>query len=393
MATSNLLAIQEMDAGQADRSVTFNEALATLEAFAGAIPCVEVSQDTPPVVPAEGNVYVVGTAPTGAWTAHARKVAIFKNGSWLYVAPREGLRAYNALGNSSHLFDGTDWILDSGGVSFANITETLTGTSTTKAVTPDGLAALWEKGADIASAGTITIGEGGYHHVTGTTTITDIDWTTPKDGRTAILVFDGILTLAHSANLVLPGAANIVTAAGDVLIVAQDAGDAVKVIGFQRSDGSNLYPLLSVLTGVVFTNSNPVLATDTLLVAIGKLQARIETHGFAASDETTALTTGTGKITLRPIPYSFAITGIRASLSTAQTSGSLLTVDVKVNGASVFSTMLTFDNAEKTTTTAATPAVLSSTSIPADAEITADITQVGDGTAKGLKIYIDGKHT
>lgn len=123
----------------------------------------------------------------------------------------------------------------------ASTTEVLTGTNSSKGVTPDSLAALWEKGSDIASAGTISIGEGGYFHVTGTTTITDIDWGTAKDGRWAWLIFDGILTFTHhSTTLKLPTGANITTAAGDRALVIQDNGDNAICVVYQRADGTAL---------------------------------------------------------------------------------------------------------------------------------------------------------
>lgn len=109
----------------------------------------------------------------------------------------------------------------------------------------------------------------------------------------------------------------------------------------------------------------------------------------AASDETTALTTGTAKVTFR-MPYAMTVTAVRASLTTAQTSGSILTVDINDGGTTILSTKLTIDNGEKTSVTAATPPVISDTTLTDDAEITIDIDQVGDGTAKGLKITLIG---
>jgi hypothetical protein len=109
----------------------------------------------------------------------------------------------------------------------------------------------------------------------------------------------------------------------------------------------------------------------------------------AASDESTALTTGTAKITFR-MPFAMTVTAVRGSLSTAQTSGSIFTVDVNEAGTTILSTKLTIDNSEKTSTTAATPAVISDTALADDAEITIDIDQVGDGTAKGLKVTLIG---
>lgn len=112
----------------------------------------------------------------------------------------------------------------------------------------------------------------------------------------------------------------------------------------------------------------------------------------AVGDETTAHTVGAGKVTFR-MPYAFTLTDIRASLTTAQASGSILTVDVNENGVSILSTPLTIDNTEKTSTTAATPAVISDTALADDAEITIDIDQVGSGSAAGLKVALIGYKT
>jgi len=108
--------------------------------------------------------------------------------------------------------------------------------------------------------------------------------------------------------------------------------------------------------------------------------------------EAYALEAGTNKVSFR-IPYAFELTGgVRASLSTAQASGSVVTVDINVNGSTILSTKLTIDNTEKTSVTATAPAVISNISIPDDAEITIDIDQVGSSTvAKGLKVALIGQ--
>lgn len=111
----------------------------------------------------------------------------------------------------------------------------------------------------------------------------------------------------------------------------------------------------------------------------------------ALGDETTAITTGTAKITFRA-PFAMTLTQIpRASLATVSSSG-IPTVDVKEAGVTIFSTLLTIDANEKTSTTAANAAVLSDSSIADDAEITIDITVAGTG-AKGLKVTFYYKRT
>jgi hypothetical protein len=110
---------------------------------------------------------------------------------------------------------------------------------------------------------------------------------------------------------------------------------------------------------------------------------------LAASDETTALTAGTSKVSFR-MPFAMTLTEVRASLVTAQASGTIFTVNIKEAGLSVLSTRLTIDNTELTSVTAATPPVISDSGLADDALITIDIDLVGDGTAKGLKVLLKG---
>ena len=110
---------------------------------------------------------------------------------------------------------------------------------------------------------------------------------------------------------------------------------------------------------------------------------------IACSDETTALTTGPAKVTFR-MPYAMSLTAVRASLTTAQPSGSIFTVDINEGGSSILSTKLTIDNTETTSTSAATPAVISDSALSDDAVITVDIDQIGTSGATGLKIYLIG---
>lgn len=113
----------------------------------------------------------------------------------------------------------------------------------------------------------------------------------------------------------------------------------------------------------------------------------LEVWEFALSDESTAITTGTAKLTWRT-PAAITVTGVRASLSTASSSG-IPTVDINDGGTTILSTKLTINANEKTSTTAATAAVISDTALADDAEITFDIDVAGTG-ATGLKVKIYG---
>jgi hypothetical protein len=112
--------------------------------------------------------------------------------------------------------------------------------------------------------------------------------------------------------------------------------------------------------------------------------------GIACSDETTALTTGTAKATFR-MPYAMTLTAVRASLTGAGSTSGTTTIDINESGTTVLSTKLTIDAGEKTSTTAATPAVISDSALADDAEITIDIDAVSGGADEtGLKVWLIG---
>jgi hypothetical protein len=118
----------------------------------------------------------------------------------------------------------------------------------------------------------------------------------------------------------------------------------------------------------------------------GTLDAEIQ---VAMSDETTAITSsGNPKLTMR-MPHGMELTEVRASLTTASSSGAV-TVDINLDGTSILSTPLTIDQGEKTSTTAATPAVISEDQLWDDGPITFDVDGAGTGAA-GLKVTLIGQ--
>ena len=154
------------------------------------------------------------------------------------------------------VFTKTDGTAIVGG-SASTTTQVLTGTDTTTRVTPDALAALWEEGSDVASAGTISLGEGGFFDVTGTTTITDIDFATDKAGRWAWVRFTAALTLTHnSTTLILPTGANITTVADDTALFVSEGSDNVRCYVYHRKSGAPL------VAGTVTTLGTEVASTS-----------------------------------------------------------------------------------------------------------------------------------
>jgi len=96
------------------------------------------------------------------------------------------------------------------------------------------------KGADIASATSLTLGkDGNFFDVTGTTTITSIG--TQGIGSLITLQFDGVLTFTHHAtDLILPGATNITTAAGDIATLYEYASGDWRCVSYTKANGASI---------------------------------------------------------------------------------------------------------------------------------------------------------
>jgi hypothetical protein len=175
----------------------------------------------------------------------------------------------------------------------------------------------------IASAATTDLGskDSGYLTISGTTTITSLG--TVSAGINKRCVFSGALILTHNAtSLILPGAANITTVAGDVL--------------FFESLGSGNWRCIAYLptTGGVVTTTNAVTLTNKTLTSPTINTPTINTVAAVGGAWTAAATW-----TLPAITLGGTVTLNGQSFSgTCANGGTFTTIDI--NGGTVDGTII-----------------------------------------------------
>ncbi|MFU8833847.1 MAG: DUF2793 domain-containing protein [Roseovarius sp.] len=94
---------------QAQKHVTHNEALSRLD-MAVQLAVEGIGAATPPALPEEGQIWALGSAPTGGWAGQAGMLAGFMNEAWQFMAPGEGWLALDKSDGRLFRRAGGDWV-------------------------------------------------------------------------------------------------------------------------------------------------------------------------------------------------------------------------------------------------------------------------------------------
>jgi hypothetical protein len=117
------LGLPVIEAAQAQKHVTHNEALAVLDALV-MLAVIDRDLAAPPASPAEGDRYLVKAPGSGAFVGKGNQIAHYLDGTWSFHAPAAGWTCYVEDEAALIAWDGDSWqtIADGGG-SGAPITE------------------------------------------------------------------------------------------------------------------------------------------------------------------------------------------------------------------------------------------------------------------------------
>ena len=106
--TTPRLALPLLAAGQAQKEIFHNEALALIDCLVQ--PVVEsASLSQPPASPASGACWIVGEAPSSAWAGQENALACWTEGGWRFFSPFTGLMVWNQENATRSVYIGPAW--------------------------------------------------------------------------------------------------------------------------------------------------------------------------------------------------------------------------------------------------------------------------------------------
>lgn len=117
---SPLLSLPYIQAAQAQKHVTHNEAVELLDAVTQ-IALEALDATTPPSSAGEGQAWAVGAGPSGAWAGRGGDIAAWRGGGWLFITPQVGWVAWDKTTETLHVWTNTGWVAQGGAPDFDNL--------------------------------------------------------------------------------------------------------------------------------------------------------------------------------------------------------------------------------------------------------------------------------
>lgn len=248
--TTEILALDELSSSQSSKEVTHNTALRQLEGKV--VRALDKDLTAAPGSPVNGDVYIVASGATGAWSGKDGKIAHFWGGAWKYYTPVHGNSLFVTDEDRRYFFNGTNWAKEPAGPipdgDYGDVVVSSTGT----VFTIDNGVVTYAKMQDVSATsrllGRVTAGSGDVEEV-----ILDSDGTMAANSASRVPTQSAIVTYVDS---------RITGGSSDVMIF-KGVIDCSANPNYPAADAGNVYKVS--VAGKIGGASGPnVEAGDTL---------------------------------------------------------------------------------------------------------------------------------
>ena len=93
---------------QAQKHVTHNEAVELLDMIVQ-LTFEGTGATVPSLAPVEGQAWALGVSATGDWAGQDGKIASWRGGGWMFIAPQTGWMAWCKDDSDLKVYSGGDW--------------------------------------------------------------------------------------------------------------------------------------------------------------------------------------------------------------------------------------------------------------------------------------------
>jgi hypothetical protein len=110
MLLTDRFALPLLAAGQSQKEVTHNEAVALIDILTHPS-VVSIAVTTAPAAPMLGQCWIVGVAASGAWAGHDGDLVCWTAGGWRFVKPTEGMEVWSVAESVTVRRQGGAWVV------------------------------------------------------------------------------------------------------------------------------------------------------------------------------------------------------------------------------------------------------------------------------------------
>lgn len=106
---TNVGLVADFATGESGWGSAMNQNLRAIDALMQPV-VLDKDVSTPPSTPSIGDIYIVGSSASGAWSGKENQIAVYYSIGWYFYPPKRGWRVFVDDEGIDYRFNGTAWV-------------------------------------------------------------------------------------------------------------------------------------------------------------------------------------------------------------------------------------------------------------------------------------------